>query len=218
MPMLHIAELEIPDDVFTLEGFRAWAAALGDRAPLVSFCGGTVYVEMSASHRSHGPLVTEVTSVLGTLSRDEGLGMYCAAPSWFTCAEAGLSTEPDGYLATYETLKSGRLAIHPEREHEMIGRPDMVFEAVSRSSPAKDLVDLVDRYARAGIPEYWIADARAEELVFRILVLDPDGAYRDQEPDEAGWSTSPAWGRAFRLRRVTNPAGLTEFRLDVHPA
>ncbi len=215
MPTLHVEELEIPSDVFTLPGFRAWVATLGESAPLVSFSGGNVHVEMSPqNYRSHAPLTAEVTAVLGSLARDEGLGMYFPAPSWFTCAEAELSTEPDGFLATFDSLRDGRIGINPEREHELVGRPDMVFEAVSQSSRKKDLGYLVKRYALAGIPEYWIADARTEELVFRVLLLGEDGTYRDQAADAEGFLASPVWGQSFRLRRVINPVGLAEFRLD----
>jgi Uma2 family endonuclease len=90
-----------------------------------------------------------------------------------------------------------------------------VLEVVSRSSQRKDLVDHVQDYARAGIPEYWIVDARGTDLVFRVLVVQ-GGAYADQ-PVDAGWIRSPLFNRAFRLLRFTNRAGLPDFRLEVTP-
>ena len=215
MSTLHVQDLEIPSDVFTLEGFRNWVAGLDESAPLVSFCAGNVHIEMSPqNYRSHTSLTAEITSALVALARDAKLGMFCPAPSWFTCEGADLSTEPDGFLATYASLRSKAIAIHPAREHEMVGRPDMVFEAVSKTSRKKDLRDLVAQYALAGIPEYWIADARSETLEFRILVLQGDGHYHDQAGDDDGWLASPIWSRRFRLRRIVNEVGLPEFRLD----
>lgn len=215
VPTLRVEELEIPSDVFSLAGFRAWVAELGDQGPRVSYCGGNVHVDVTPqNYRSHAPLTAEVTGVLGSLARTGELGMYFSAPSWFTCEEAQLSTEPDGFLTTFDSFRAGRIGINPERDHELLGRPDMVFEAVSKTSRTKDRCDLVTRYALAGIPEYWIADACSDALEFRILVLGEDGTYRDQKADSENWLTSPLWGKRFRLRRIVNQVGLTEFRLD----
>lgn len=216
MSTLTVGELEIPFDVRTLEGFREWAATLDEQAPLVAFINGHVFVDMSQSHKTHSPVTTEVNRVLSTLTLEQGTGMYSMAPSWFTCEAAGLSAEPDGFFVRYETLRAGQLAVHPTREHEMVGRPDFVLEVVSRSSRRKDLVEGVVGYAKAGIGEYWIVDARGDEIDFRVLLLRGD-AYEAVAPDGDGFRESPTWGRAFRLRRVTNPAGLPEFRLDVRP-
>ena len=52
---------------------------------------------------------------------------------------------------------------------ELEGSPDMVLEVVSPSSVEKDIVILRQAYWEAGIPEYWLVDARAEPLKFDIL-------------------------------------------------
>jgi len=85
---------------------------------------------------------------------------------------------------------------------------------VSDTSVRKDLVEHVQDYATAGIAEYWIADARADEIDFRILTLAADGSYVPQASLADGWLASPVWGRAFRLVRFCNPAGATDYRLD----
>ena len=77
-----------------------------------------------------------------------------------------------------------------------------MVEIVSDSSVRKDLVALRERYARAGIPEYWIIDARAETIHFEILALE-DGAYVARVPSGAPQS-SPLLGRAFALTRTKN--------------
>ena len=51
---------------------------------------------------------------------------------------------------------------------------DLVAEVVSPDDPARDLVEKRVDYAEAGIPEYWIADPRAETI--GVLTLQ-DGAY-----------------------------------------
>lgn len=85
----------------------------------------------------------------------------------------------------------------------------------ARPAPTVDeAVQHADRYARAGVREYWIADARTE-LSLRILGLSPQGTFVDQPPTDDGWIASPVWARSFRLRRLESRAGLFDFRLDV---
>lgn len=89
----------------------------------------------------------------------------------------------------------------------------MVLEVVSRSNPRKDLVDLVRDYARIGVSEYWIADARGDQLDLRVLVLAGRG-FEEAARDRRGWVRSPTFERRFRLRQIVNAAGLVDYRLD----
>ena len=43
------------------------------------------------------------------------------------------------------------------------------MEIVSDSSVVKDTRQLRQAYARAGVHEYWLVDARGEDLLFEIL-------------------------------------------------
>jgi Uma2 family endonuclease len=49
-------------------------------------------------------------------------------------------------------------------------------EVVSEDDPARDLVTKRREYAEAGIPEYWIVDARTETITVLQLAA---GAYRE---------------------------------------
>jgi len=51
---------------------------------------------------------------------------------------------------------------------ELEGTPDMVLEVVSASSVVKDTETLLQLYWQAGIPEYWLVDARGEALEFTV--------------------------------------------------
>lgn len=212
---LTIGGLEIPKTVDTLEGFRRWVGRLGDEAPRVHYSRGKVHIEMTPqSYDHHEPLADEINGVLRELAKALDLGKYYMPPSWVTCAAGDLSTEPDGFLAFWETLRSGALRVNPARRSELLGRPDMALEVVSKTTAKKDLEDLVRDYAGAGVAEYWIADARRSPLVFRILALRGD-SYVDVRPDGDGFLASAVWGRSFRLVPFTNKAGLPDFRLEV---
>lgn len=217
---VHVLGVDVPARAHTLGGFRAWVSALPESSPRLraTFCSGGVYIDASPQdYDSHAPLVAEVNRVLGTLAVESELGMYFTPASWFTHARAGLSTEPDGMLVRFESFRSGRARINPRRRSELLGAPDMVLEVVSSSNPGKDLVDLVRDYARAGVAEYWLVDAREGALEFQLLVLE-GRRYRPARRDRRGWVRSATLERRFRLRRVTNAAGLADFRLDVRRA
>lgn len=143
MPAFHYQGLdggpiEVPFEARTLEGFREWMAGREDQPGQVCFVRGHVFLELSQDQRTHEPVGSEVNAVLKALSREAETGRYFTPPSWITCAAAELSAEPDGFFATFETLRSGRLSINPELAIELIGVPDFVLEVVSKSSVKKD--------------------------------------------------------------------------------
>jgi Uma2 family endonuclease len=213
---LTVGALDIPADVHTLQGFRTWAAGLAEDGPLVSFYDGRVHLEMSPQNVfDHAPLVAEINGVLHRIARDEGLGRYFVPPTWVTVEHASLSTEPDGLFLSRAQLLAGAVRLEPNRPIEILGPPTMTLEVVSRTSARKDLVSLREGYAKAGVHEYWIVDAR-EGISFELLVLD-QGAWVRSAPDSEGFVSSSVWGRRFRLRRIVDEVGLPDFRLDGAP-
>ena len=208
--------VEVPWEARTLEGFRAWVATFDERGPRVSFARGTVHVDMSPqSYRTHEPLVQALNTALATLTRELDLGRYFMPPSWFTHEASALSTEPDGFLVLWRSLENKLIEVNPDRDTEMIGRPDLILEVVSDSSRRKDLVEHVTDYALAGVREYWIVDARKDVIAFRILALQESGAYVDEIADNDGWLRSPIMQRSFKIRQLPERAGMIDFAVDV---
>jgi Uma2 family endonuclease len=112
-------------------------------------------------------------------------------------------------FATWDTLKSGRLAPPADRPPEMaidlIGTPDWICEVVSDSSEEKDTQLLRAKYFAAGIHEYWLIDARGAEISFQILV--PASNQYQQTKRKQAWQWSPTFSRWFELTRETNEVG-----------
>ncbi len=56
------------------------------------------------------------------------------------------------------------------QEKRFIGAPDLVVEVASQSTAAYDRLTKFDEYAKAGIPEYWLANAKAHTI--QVLALE----------------------------------------------
>lgn len=71
----------------------------------------------------------------------------------------------------------------PGNEHSIDYPPDLVVEILSPSSRGTDRIRKMALYARAGVPEYWIADP--DQRTLTIHVLD-GGEYRAIAPGSDG--------------------------------
>src|SRR5271169_4627478 len=172
--VLYDDSVDIPDGISDLAGFRRWVHS--DDFPAtgrICFLDGRVWVDMSKEQVfTHNQLKQEFNLVIGGLVKMQRLGRFFPDGLLVTNDRAQLACQPDGTFVSRPTLKSGRVRL-VEGEHgghlELAGTPDMVLEIVSSSSVEKDTVTLPDLYWRAGIPEYWLVDARSSRPQFDIF-------------------------------------------------
>jgi Uma2 family endonuclease len=212
----------VPVSAGTLGGFVAWAWS-DDFPPSgrISFVDQEVFLDMSPEEiQTHNQVKAAVMLTLGKLVEEEDLGQLYPDRGLFRNQAARLSTEPDGSFATWQTLESGRVyftSMAGEEGGSMVleGTPDWVMEVASDSSAATDAGPKRLRYFRAGIPEYWMIDARGEELLFTILVRR--NRYVPVRPRD-NWYPSPVFGRDFRLVQRRNRIGGWSYTLEVRPA
>jgi len=135
---------------------------------------------------------------------------------FWTNLNAGISTEPDGMFFTYDTLQSGRIRLVADANggySELEGSPDMTLEVVSDSSSTRDTLLIKDKYAKAGVDEYWLVDARDSEPRFEIWRLK--NAQYVLTAIMNGWLESTVFGRAFKLDQESDPLGHPSFQLLV---
>lgn len=205
------AQCSVPATALEHRGFRDWVLS-EDFPPRVraSYVAGEIFIDMSPeSIDTHNKVKLEVSSVLHRIVQDEGLGEVFADRVLLTHEAAQVSHEPDALFASWEAFESGRLRrvanVADTDSIELVGTPDLVVEIISDSSVRKDRVALRARYARAGIPEYWLIDARSADVSFEILVLAGEGYERADR--------SRVLGRAFALSRTRNRIGGWEYRL-----
>ena len=205
-------EVSVPDSAYTLDGFRAWSSS--DEFPQrgrVTFIRQQVYIDLSPERfGSHNQVKSEVNRVLGNLVVELDLGKLCHDGLWMTNDKADLSNEPDGTFISWESIEQKRVRLVEMANEpdgiELRGSPDWVLEVVSKSSERKDTAELPKAYHAAGVREYWLIDARGEEIVFRMLEWQPRG-YEDVVTDDSGWLASKVFPRSFQLERRRDKVG-----------
>jgi len=216
---LNGACLRLPADIGTLAGFRAWAQS--DDFPekgKFSLINGNILIDMSPEEiETHNKVNTAITQGIGVINDQADLGEYFSDGGLVTNSKADLATVPDGVFVKWATSQAGRVQFIPRKDRqgqyiEIRGTPDWTLEVVSISSVTKDTIDLPILYHQAGIPEFWLVDARGKDIDFQILV--PRRSEYARADVRSGWSFSPVFDRWFRLLRKTNRQGRWNYRLE----
>ena len=209
----------IPGDALRLAGFRAWT--LSDDFPeegRIEYIGGEVFVDMSKEAiSSHALVKSEIGRALVQICLDESLGMAMIDGCRLVNVAADVSNVPDVVFVSFEAIESGRVTLTPSKDDpsedvELVGSPDIVVEVVSKSSVGKDFTRLRSAYHAADIPEYWLVDARGDEIAFQILLHRRTGY--TASPSRDGWVRSRVFDRECRLVREKNRIGKWTYRLE----
>jgi Uma2 family endonuclease len=214
-------ELEIPLSIQSLADFRRWATSDGfPERGRIDYVAGCIEVDTSPEDlHTHGKLKTELVATLWQRIKQNQLGELYTDSTRVSCPEADLSVEPDLLFVSDASLDSGRVKLvpkaggAPDRYVELEGPPDLVVEIVSDASAGKDTQRLPAAYYRTGVEEFWLVDARSDQLLFRIHHRG-DAAYKPAPTDAEGYQQSHVLGCWYRLDRGRNPRGRIVF--DLH--
>jgi Uma2 family endonuclease len=211
------ADIRVPGWVQELASFRRWTDS--DDFPedcRISYLDGEIWVDMSKEQLfSHNRLKAQMSAVLEGLVRERDLGYFFVDGVRLSPPEANLSQIPDALFFSWDTYERGRVRLIEGAAggfNEIEGSPDMILEVVSDSSVHKDTVLLKERYGRAGIPEYWLVDARGD-LKFDLFRHTARGYVARRKQD--GWLRSDVFGKSFRLTQQADALGNPSFTLDV---
>ena len=195
--------LRVPPDVHTLAGFRRWV--FSDDFPeklKIHYINGNIWTDMTKeSIQSHILVKAAVFETLRRLMCEMDLGEFFPDGVLLTNRKAKISNDPDGVAVTWQAVDRKRVRFHKNKDSELEiqGTPDWVMEIVSTSSVTKDTKQLRRAYHKAGIREYWLIDARGEEIKFQILGWRKAGYV--QLSVEDGWHQSRVFDHEFRLVR-----------------
>lgn len=215
----HYGEIEVPFWVNDLTSFRQWvhSGVLPEKLA-VHFVNGHVWMDVMGEAFSHNRVKLAVLFALEGLVRAEKSGFIFVDGMLLTNDYAELGCEPDAMFVSAESLASGRVTFTQGKTTgavatEVVGSPDMVMEAVSPSSVAKDTDWLMTQYHDAGVSEYWVIDARNEDepafTIYRRTAKEFVAVRKSR-----GWLKSPVFGKSFRLVR-TEQFGMTDYVLEV---
>jgi Uma2 family endonuclease len=211
--------VRIPFSVVDLDSFRQWAKSdeFPDRGRY-SFLNGELWVDLMPEQLfTHNSVKVEFSRVLNTIMRVDRRGRFFGDGTLVTNVDAGLSTEPDGTVVLFDSLKRDRVRLIEAADEgfiEIAGAPDIVLEIVSAGSVQKDTVVLRDLYWQAGVAEYWLVDVRGDRLEFDVLKRGRHGYLLTRK--QAGWVRSAVIGQSFRLTSHPDAVGNPEYTLAVH--
>lgn len=209
--------LRMPGWVPDLDSFHEWVESEDVPEKFKPwFLQGEVWVDMSKEQiDSHVDVKTEITSVLRQLAKANGLGRVLGDGALLTNRTARISGNPDMLFYSHQSEAKGRIRRVSGAEGGTIrleGTPDMVLEVVSSASVKKDTKTLFEAYYLAGIPEYWLVDARDDDPEFEVFKRGPKGYVATRK--QAGWVKSIAFGASFRLIRTEDARGNSEYTLE----
>lgn len=219
-PMSCEELVAIPAGIGSLEQFREWTYSSSfPCSGRIDYLDHELAIDMSPEQFfDHGGPKAELARALGNIVRDAAMGVIRIDSTRIVSPEAGLSCEPDIVFVSYDSLRTGRVSLvpgrrsGPEKGIEIEGGPDLVVEVVSDSSVIKDRERLPKAYYAAGVREYWLVDARREELQFEIFTRGAT-AFRRVRTDAAGFCRSTVLARKFRLEQSRQVDGYPEFEL-----
>src|SRR5436189_3355201 len=168
--------LTIPSWVVDFASFRRWCDS--DEFPeegRICFIRGDVWEDMTTEQVfSHNQVKGEITRVVMSLVKATKSGRFFPDGLRILNLPAELSGVPDGTYVSFDTLRAGRARYVEGKGKDaggytqLEGIPDLVIEVVSISSVDKDTEWLQKAYWEAGVPEYWLIDARRLPLTFDL--------------------------------------------------
>jgi Uma2 family endonuclease len=207
-------------DLRSLAEFRRWATS--DEFPeygRIDYVGERIAVDMSPEDfPCHGELKTEIVGKLCDVVGAENLGCLLIGSERVNSVEGDFSAQPDIAFIPYGVLEEGRVRFVPKfdrnrrRYSEVEGGPDLIVEVVRDSSVQRDTQWLPPAYFKAGVREFWLADARRERLVFRIHHRGRSG-FKAVAPDAESFQRSSVLGCSFRLDGQRDANGIWTFDL-----
>ncbi|MFW6078787.1 MAG: Uma2 family endonuclease [Gemmatimonadota bacterium] len=126
----------------------------------------------------HQTIVARLDRLLGGFVERHGLGWVAPGPIDVLFAE-GDYLAPDLVFVRRE-----RMGIVSERGLERA--PDLVVEVLSGSTAGRDRGIKRERYARYGVPEYWVVDPKARRIEVCRQGEGPDRSKADSDHTAAG--------------------------------
>lgn len=214
-------QMEIPLGIRNLKEFREWARS--DEFPergRIDFIADQIEVDtVTEDLFLHGSPKSEIARVLLARVRQLQMGHVFLDCTRVSCPDANLSVEPDIVVVTHAAISEGRVKLVPgqskqkKRYIELEGPPDLITEVLSDSSVEKDTQRLFRQYYQAGVQEYWVVDARGDDVSFQIYHRGASGFVRAAR-DKRGFQRSGVLVARYKFGREAGPNDSWLYTLD----
>ncbi len=214
-------QLDIPPGLDTLDDFRRWVHSDDfPEGPRVHWIGGRLEIEMAADNVfRHSSPKTEIGAVLSQFVKIHNLGHVFIDQTLITMPAVDLSCEPDVVFVSHDAIAEGRVIPVPSRSssdpdsiREIEGPPDLIVEIVSEGSVTKDTERLYHDYFEAGVLEYWLVDARRDELSLQLFGRGEE-EFVPVKIDADGFQHSTVLNKDFVFSRRRDRNGLWSYDL-----
>jgi Uma2 family endonuclease len=159
---------------FDQDEFEAWVHERSRAGDIMHYelLNGRVVMTPPAGY-PHGEVGSKIQGIVGPFVRSRRLGKVFDSSQGFALP-SGDTLEPDTAFVSPERWAA---APPPEFGAFLHVVPDVVFEVLSKNTASRDRGEKKAIYAANGVREYWIVDARAQE----VLVFSLDGARYGRE-------------------------------------
>lgn len=213
-------QIDIPPGIDTLDAFRRWTHSENfPEEGRINWIRGKLEIEMAADNIFwHSSPKSEISGSLYAPVKERDLGIIFVDRTRVVLPNVDLGCEPDLLFVSHESISTGRVRFIPTADKkpdsylEVEGPPDMVLEVVSDSSVAKDTQRLFHDYYAGGVREYWLVDARGDELSFQIYTRGPD-QFVPAETDDAGYQHSDVFDTWYTFSRSRDQHNLWRYDL-----
>lgn len=184
-PLLSADRKPPPPTPISFEDFLAWA----DEDQHAEWVDGEI-IRIAPANLDHQDLIDFLNDLVKTYVRRRRLGRVILPDFLMRLPTRPSGRVPDLLFVATEHLD--RL-----RDTYLDGPADLAVENLSPDSDARDRSEKFVEYEAAGIPEYWLIDARRRQAFF--YRLGEGGHYHLAPTDAEGWYHSAVLPH-FRLR------------------
>lgn len=192
---------ETPDFVETREGRKAVPERMTVREFLAfgfeekqhwEMIGGVPVMSPAPNYRHQRLVLAMLKLIDDACARKRGLETVHDVDILFAGDPEPDWLRPDIVVVRGRDIGDGRMPLRT--------LPQLVVEVWSPSTGGRDHGIKREIYARAGVPEYWIADPATASLA--IFNKPKDGQFFQEQADESGYLFSPFIGKALRIQRM----------------
>lgn len=196
---IHEIETTVPAWVKDNATFIQWAEAnAGAQRGKIGYFAGTVWIDTTGEAVAHNQIKLAIAVGIMNCAEETDQGTFYASGMMFSVPDVELSSEPDGFFVSNESLENRKVWLEDGNDSMVVyGIPDIVIEVADAKTEEKDLKILRKLYHQAGISEYWVVKELFDSPSLIIYRHTSTGYVPVRAQN--GWVRSQVLGAQFQL-------------------